>query len=62
MKKTLIVILILAFSLKNQAQEVNPITTSLPFLLIPTDARSTGMGDVGVATSCLLYTSDAADD
>jgi hypothetical protein len=28
-----------------------PITTAVPFLLIPSDARAAGMGDVGVATS-----------
>jgi hypothetical protein len=31
--------------------EPNPITTAAPFLLIVPDARSGGMGDVGVATS-----------
>lgn len=28
-----------------------PITTAVPFLLIPSDARAAGMGDVGAATS-----------
>jgi hypothetical protein len=35
-----------------KAQEIpNPITTAAPFLLIAPDARSGGMGDIGVATS-----------
>ncbi len=40
------------FSQKNQiGQELNAITTGVPFLLISPDARSGGMGDAGVATS-----------
>jgi len=38
--------------LKVNAQEIqNTITTAAPFLLIAPDARSGGMGDIGVATS-----------
>lgn len=33
------------------AQENRVITTAVPFLMIPADARSAGMGDVGVATA-----------
>nr|WP_317632872.1 type IX secretion system outer membrane channel protein PorV [uncultured Flavobacterium sp.] len=32
-------------------KDFNPITTGVPFLLINADARSAGMGDMGVATS-----------
>lgn len=36
-------------------EEPNSITTSLPFLLISSDARAGGMGDIGVATSSDAY-------
>lgn len=36
---------------QNLAQNVNVVTTAVPFLIITPDARSGGMGDVGVATS-----------
>ena len=36
---------------KNNAQERGGITTAAPFLLIVPDARSGGMGDIGVATT-----------
>lgn len=39
-----------AFNLFSQIEPVRPITTGVPFLLIPADARSSGMGDMGVAT------------
>ncbi|MGB5462797.1 MAG: type IX secretion system outer membrane channel protein PorV [Aureibaculum sp.] len=53
MKKLFLILTILIISLgKIQAQEEpNPITTAAPFLLIAPDARSGGMGDIGVATS-----------
>jgi len=54
MKKLLLTALIICFGLKLNAQS-DPITTSLPFLLISTDARSAGMGDIGVATSSDAY-------
>ena len=38
------------------------ITTGVPFLLIASDARAAGLGDMGVATSCLLYTSPSPRD
>ena len=46
----LIPILLIGFN-KGYAQDENPITTAAPFLLIAPDARSGGMGDIGVATS-----------
>jgi len=43
------------FKLSSQATSPNPISTVAPLLMINSDARSAGMGDVGVAT-----TSDAS--
>lgn len=37
------------------AQDNRVITTAVPFLMIPADARSAGMGDVGVATAADGY-------
>jgi len=52
MKKIFIPILLVLVSIKATAQESNRvITTGVPFLLIAADARSGGMGDIGVATS-----------
>jgi hypothetical protein len=52
MKKFILIFIAITSSLITFAQdEPNPITTAAPFLLIPTDARSGGMGDLGVATS-----------
>jgi len=52
MKKIFIPILLALVSIKATAQESNRvITTGVPFLLIAADARSGGMGDIGVATS-----------
>ena len=47
------VLLILVFvtELQGQAESPNPIQTGSPLLLILSDARSAGQGDVGVATS-----------
>lgn len=52
-KISLILLLITGGILKINAQatEPNPISTVAPLLLINSDARSAGMGDVGVATS-----------
>lgn len=36
---------------KSQADPINVVTTAVPFLRISPDARSGGMGDVGIATS-----------
>ena len=35
--------------------DLNTITTAVPFLLIAPDSRSGAMGDVGVATTADLY-------
>ena len=53
MKKLSLVILtaLLSFSNVFAQDEVNPITTAAPFLLIAPDARAGGMGDIGGATS-----------
>jgi hypothetical protein len=58
MKKFIIPIMLGLFAFKGTAQGgVDPslgnrvITTAVPFLLIAGDARSAGMGDIGVATS-----------
>lgn len=53
MKKIIVTItLALCAMFQVKAQDVpNPITTSTPFLLISSDARSGGMGEIGVATS-----------
>lgn len=48
-------VLTTAIVLKTNAQTKNGITTAAPFLLIATDARAGGMGDVGVATSSDAY-------
>ncbi|MGB1042675.1 MAG: type IX secretion system outer membrane channel protein PorV [Tenacibaculum sp.] len=47
MKKLSILLFFACFALQTKAQ----ITTATPFLLISSDARAGGMGDVGVATS-----------
>src|SRR5690606_24357802 len=50
MKKIgLFFICLLAF--QNSFAQERVITTAVPFLLIPADARAAGMGDVGVATT-----------
>ncbi len=55
MKKTaLLIICILGFNVL-KAQEDRVITTGVPFLMIAGDARSAGMGDIGVATSPDAY-------
>ncbi len=46
-----ITILLIGFIKVRAQDENNPITTAAPFLLIAPDARSGGMGDIGVATS-----------
>jgi hypothetical protein len=38
-------------SLNAQVEKINVVTTAVPFLRISPDARSGGMGDIGVATS-----------
>jgi len=52
MKKPLLILLALLCLSKIDAQdEPNAITTAAPFLMIAPDARSGGMGDIGVATA-----------
>lgn len=54
MKKLSVVVLILLLGLSKayaQDDEVNPITTAAPFLLIAPDARAGGLADMGAATS-----------
>ena len=52
MKKLSLLIICLLSLQAVRAQDNNrAITTGVPFLLIPADARAAGMGDVGVATS-----------
>jgi hypothetical protein len=48
MKKLSILLFLACFALQTKAQQI---TTATPFLLISSDARAGGMGDVGVATS-----------
>lgn len=50
--KKFAVLIVLAIGLKSVAQQnERVITTAVPFLTIAADARSAGMGDMGVATS-----------
>ncbi len=54
MKKLSVVVLVLIMGLSKgfaQNDEVNPITTAAPFLLIAPDARAGGLADMGAATS-----------
>lgn len=52
LKLTALVMLVGAFSSVNaQTSKINVVTTAVPFLRISPDARSGGMGDVGIATS-----------
>lgn len=55
--KFLFIIISIAFSAKtfSQVEPLRPITTAVPFLLIAADARSSGMGDQGVATRVDAY-------
>ncbi|MDD2987205.1 type IX secretion system outer membrane channel protein PorV [Flavobacterium sp.] len=49
--KKITVFLLSIFALHNTVAQENVITTAVPFLLIAADARSAGMGDIGIATS-----------
>lgn len=55
--KKLSILILLVFVCKLSAQEASDrvITTAVPFLNIAADARSAGMGDMGVATSTDAY-------
>lgn len=45
------IILLNAFDVAAQTKPINVVTTAVPFLRISPDARSGGMGDVGIATT-----------
>lgn len=51
MKKLLLLVVLLCLSVRLSAQQERVITTAVPFLTIASDARASGMGDMGVATS-----------
>ncbi|MEZ4811534.1 MAG: type IX secretion system outer membrane channel protein PorV [Allomuricauda sp.] len=51
MKKLLILVVLLVVAPRLSAQQERVITTAVPFLTIAADARASGMGDMGVATS-----------
>ncbi|UII78434.1 type IX secretion system outer membrane channel protein PorV [Flagellimonas sp. CMM7] len=51
MKKLLILAVLLVIVPQISAQQERVITTAVPFLTIAADARASGMGDMGVATS-----------
>ncbi|MBA4746757.1 type IX secretion system outer membrane channel protein PorV [Muricauda sp. TY007] len=55
MKKLLIVVAFLFMAAQLSAQQERAITTAVPFLTIAADARASGMGDMGVATSFDVY-------
>ena len=55
MKKLLMVVAFLILAPQLSAQQERAITTAVPFLTIAADARSSGMGDMGVATSFDVY-------
>ncbi len=51
MKHIFLALIMLCSISKTLAQDERPIITGVPFLLITSDARAAGMGDIGVATS-----------
>ncbi|WP_420604202.1 type IX secretion system outer membrane channel protein PorV [Flagellimonas sp.] len=51
MKKLLVLAVLFVMAPKISAQQERVITTAVPFLTIAADARASGMGDMGVATS-----------
>jgi hypothetical protein len=57
LKLTAAILLFCGFSssIKAQVDPINVVTTAVPFLRISPDARSGGMGDIGVATSPDAY-------
>lgn len=55
MKKIALIALIAFGGTTAFAQTVRPITTGVPFLQIAADARSAGMGDMGVATTTDVF-------
>lgn len=50
-KKTIIVVVALFLTLNVYSQDRRVITTAVPFLMISADARASGLGEQGVATS-----------
>jgi hypothetical protein len=54
-KVTALFLTVLAGQFINAQEVVRPITTGVPFLLIAGDARSSGMGDMGVGTSSDVF-------
>lgn len=55
MKKLLILVVFVIMAPQIRAQQERAITTAVPFLTIAADARASGMGDMGVATSFDAY-------
>jgi len=55
LKLTAVLLLFCGFSSAIKAQKLNVVTTAVPFLRISPDARSGGMGDLGIATSPDTY-------
>jgi len=55
MKKLLLLVVLLASAPWINAQQERAITTAVPFLTIAADARASGMGEMGVATSFDVY-------
>jgi len=53
--KKFCVLLLLAFSFQGFAQDERVITTAVPFLRIAADARSSAIGDIGVASSVDVF-------
>ena len=50
LKKLIVIALVLGTSI-TWAQNDRVITTAVPFLTIAADARSSGLGDIGIGTS-----------
>jgi hypothetical protein len=55
LKLTAVILLFCGISTAVKAQKLNVVTTAVPFLRISPDARSGGMGEVGIATSPDAY-------
>lgn len=55
LKSMILVSMFILSSYKVSAQEINPIVTAVPSLVITPDARAGGMGDAGVATAPDVY-------
>ena len=56
MRKLLVLVLpVIVGATSMSAQQERAITTAVPFLTIAADARASGMGDMGVATSFDAY-------